>query len=251
MQTQPVNFNGVPLPSFIKVTGRTVSVLPPTEIKYKKLPRQMGGFFSRTDLNPRQYKLQVAVTLDDQHNLDEQLDIFGQWLRGNNFEPSALTFMEQPDRYVLAVVDGSTDIEDMFLVGKGSITFLAVNPVKYLYSGLEKKDKAPLPVNYLGDIEQPLICSFKLSKNCSKIELSVDTFSDRKILLVGTFKKDTVIEVDSNKKVVKVNGLVNMKVLALESEWLRIKSGRNVVTVKLDNTVAAETLNISSKIALY
>lgn len=249
MMRQPVMFNNKELPEFIKVTGRSTSILPPINVNYKESSaRQVGGIFLYSKLQPKQFKLDLTVIPDLHHSLDDMLDIFAEWLRGNDFKPSELSFIEQPERHVLAVVDGSTDITDLFVAGTGSISFSAVNPLKYLNQQLNQTVTSPTTVNYEGTVEQGINCVFTLSKACSRIELAVN---DRKVILTGSFKKGSVITIDSDRKVVKVDGIVNMKVLALESNWLQLKAGTNSISVKLDNAASAEKISVSSKIAFY
>lgn len=247
---QPVKFAGKEIPDFVKVTGRTMTLLPEISVNYKELPAQIGGFYSRTKLGTRKTELEIMLIPEHPSTLDEKMAEFAEWLQGDDFKPSQLTFADQQDRYLLAQVSGSTDIDDLFFAGKGKITFLSVNPIFYLFSGLNKTEGAPISVNYTGQIPQAPVITFTVAKACKRIELYSNR-QDGRIILSGNFSAGNSIQIDCDNKVIKVNNQVNMKVMTVESDWLLLQKGKNILTLKLDNTTAVNNITVASKIAMY
>lgn len=249
---QPLKFNNVELPEFIRVVGRSISVLPPVSVVSTKLPNSVGQRFNRIELQPREYKFDIKVVPVEGFNLDEQIDQFQKWLIGNEFQPSQLIFKEQQDRYMNVVVTGNTDITDLFIAGEGSFTLRADNPLKYLLNKQNTSGKGAVTVNYSGTRKEQAVIEVTLDKACKKVELLNDSDSKRIISLSADFKAGQKLTIDCRRKLVKLNGKVDMNLLNLSSDWFFIMPKSNRISFKQDGQVATTgAITVSNDVAFY
>lgn len=243
-----VTFNGKPMPSFLILVGREISVLPELDIKTLELPRTIGSSFLYTKRNSRKFTLDFILNPASTVSLDDCIDDFAEWLAGDNFMPSKLAFSEQYDRYYMAQVTGNTEVSDLIVYGTCSVEFVALDPNKYHENKLEVTDASPVSLIYSGKVEQPFIAEVTLASAVSKVELLSDR-TPSKITLTGTFPSGTKLIFDTDKKVIKVNTVVNMRVLSLDSQWFNLYTGTNKLSLKLNNSTVTTPLTIKANIA--
>ena len=249
---QPLKFNNVELPEFIRVVGRTISVLPPVSVISTNLPNAVGQRFNRVELEPREYSFEIKVVPVEGFNLDEQMDQFQKWLIGNDFQPSPLVFKEQQDRYMNAVVTGNTDITDLFIAGEGTFTLRADNPLKYLKKNQSTTGKGNCTVNYIGTRKEQAVIEITLDKDCKKVEVVNDSDSKRVVSLSADFKAGQKLTIDCIRKLVKLNSKVDMNLLNLSSDWFFIMPKNNRISFKQDGQVAtAGIITVTNEVAFY
>lgn len=246
-----VKFNDKELPDFVKLVSREIAVLPEIDVKSMELPRQLGSSFLYTNLGKKKEALEFTLIPSKVDSIDSASIKFAEWLRGDNFKPSKIIFGDKPDRYGLAQVNGSVSVSDLFIYGKISVEFLYLDPVAYKLVGIDVSGTTAFNVEYDGEIPQPFNATFIVVAASSKIELRSNK-TTKKIILNGTFSANTRIQVDTSKKQVFVNGILNMKVISFDSEWFNLETGRNTLSVYANNSAASGTnISVKSKIAVY
>lgn len=243
-----VTFNGKPMPSFLILVGREISVLPELDIKTLELPRTIGSSFLYTKRNSKKFKLDFILNPASTVSLDDCVDDFAGWLAGDNFKPSKLAFSEQYNRYYMAQVTGNTEVSDLIVYGTCSVEFVAVDPSKYHVVALSKVGASPLTVNYTGKLERPFSTEVTLTSAANKVELVSDR-TTAKLVLTGSFTTGTKLLFDTDKKIIKVNDNINMKVLTLDSQWFNLATGNNELTLKLNNSAVTTSLTVKANIA--
>lgn len=244
----PVTFNGVAIPSFVKVRGIEFSVLPELSVQYQELPRTLGGSFLYTQKGTKKFSLDILIELPNGRALFDCAEEFGDWLQGDNYAPSKLEFSEMPDYYYMANVNGAVNVTDILVAGEGSVEFLAVDPSKYSTNGLEVSGNSPLTVNYSGKVEQPFTVTFTVPQESTLLGIT-NVRTNKTMRLKGTFKQGDTVTFDTRKKQVIYNNQINMRLLSIDSEWLTLLSGANSLRLTVNNSASIAALNVSSKIA--
>lgn len=231
-----VSFNEVDLPSFVRVTGRTSSVLPSVNVISQSVIRMHGEYFNRIEMDARVEKLDIVIIQDSEFDLYQKQEQLAIWLMGNAFKESKLKFMDQPEYYLMGTVDGNTDISDLFVAGEGSITFKCAKPIKYYNKETVLSGTGSITENYTGTAEQRGVFEIKVSTDCSKVVLG-NSRESNKVTLNANFKAGDILVVDCNKKLIKLNGKVDMSILNFKSNWTSIFYGKNTLTVTDDKGV--------------
>ncbi|WP_301389441.1 distal tail protein Dit [Enterococcus entomosocium] len=243
-----VTFNGVAIPSFVKVRRIEFSVLPELSVQYQELPRTFGGSFLYTQKGTKKFSLDIFIEMPEGRVLFDCAEEFGDWLQGDNYKPSRLEFNEMPDCYFMANVNGAVNVSDILVAGEGSVEFLAVDPSKYSTKGLEVSGNSPLTVNYSGKVEQPFTVTFTVPQESTLLGIT-NTSTNKTMRLKGTFKQGDTVTFDTSKKQVIYNNQINMRLLSIDSEWLSLVKGVNVLRLTVNNSASTAVLNVSSKIA--
>ena len=124
-----LSFNGNKEDYLICERGKRRSAFAPIKRILLAIPGMPGAYLESTDTEVRIIEQPIIIKADDrigQRILEEDL---AAWLITK--EPAPLIFEEEPKRVYYAVVDGSLNIDDIAKFGKGTITFICLDPRKY------------------------------------------------------------------------------------------------------------------------
>lgn len=224
---QPFTFNGKELPEYVRVTGIELPVTPDISGLTRTVPRMFGEIDTGTQIKGGEFKFDIALALTPQIDIHTAIDQLKDFLKGDNYEESKLVFREQPNKYYMARMVGSTNMKDLFVYGEGSFTLHATKLIKY-----EDKEQTTSggSINYLGTLKSSPVLDITLSSSFKNIVIT-HMQSNRKMTLVGDFSENTKIQVDTGRKLVKVSNQLNNKVISLDSDWVELQSGNNTITV--------------------
>lgn len=240
-------FNKKALPEFIRVTGISFPVLPDIDFNETKVPRRYGNIDNGVTFGGKPIKVEITLVREKTKNIHTQADELKAWLKGDNWKPSQLTFEEQPLQYVLARVVNNVEIEDLFIHGTASIDFHASDPIKYDVTPIVTSSVTGAVTSvYAGTESTPSVITVTVKADCNNLNIK-HTQSKFNIRLLGAFKANSVVIVDSNKKVVKVDGVVTMKLLDFTSRWIYLVAGTNTITVTSENSAALNTVKLEYK----
>lgn len=223
-----VTFNGVSIPNFVIVTGVTFDAIGDISIQELNVPMRIGGIDNGVTRGGKNIQLTCKIVKKDK-SIHEYADELKQWLKGNEWRASKLTLSEQPGYYYMARALNSVSIDDLYAVGETTIDFYASDPVKYKEGHSEKTSKdGVLEFSYRGVEDSPLSISFTALLNMEGVSFT-QLNTGRTTSLSGSIKSGDTIEIDSDKKVVKVNGKTNMNLLSLSNDWLYGSRGLNII----------------------
>ena len=225
-----VTFNNKPLPSFVKLVGREISVLPDLSVKYQELPTQIGGSYLRTEKGVKKESLDFILIPEQLYDVDSAAREFSDWLRGNDFNPSLIWFDtedgELPAIYYMAQVNGSVSVSDLFTHGELSVEFIYVDPLGTgTVTNTLSSDSyvSSLVVNYKGTAPAlPSIISVRFIGNASRLVIYANSDSDKKLTLVGQFKAGDLLLINSLTRSIRLNNVTNMNLLSVDSQWFNI-----------------------------
>lgn len=125
-----VSFNGVSIPSFVKVQAVDYPALGTVTTNIVQKTGGNGGIFSSLAVGSKKIKLKVKIvpqTTGD--TIPSMLRTLAEWLRGNNWQPSVLYFSDDPSIFYDAVIDDGVDITDLLFAGEGDISFIVPSGV--------------------------------------------------------------------------------------------------------------------------
>ncbi|MGB3160395.1 MAG: distal tail protein Dit [Carnobacterium sp.] len=244
-----VKFNKKSVPDFIRITGIKFPVMGEISHNETVIPRRFGNIDNGINFGGKKINLTITLVKDKIKNIHTQSDELKVWLKGDNWKPSQLTFDEQPTKYLLARVVGSVDINDLFMYGESEIEFIASDPTKYdLASYNVSSTNGAVNIPYAGMEDTPAVITVTVKEACNNLNIK-HTQTGFNIRLIGAFKAGAVVLIDCDKKVVKVNGAVTMKLLAFESRWIYLSSGTNTITVTSEDKPALNTVSVDYKVA--
>lgn len=218
-----LTFNNKPLPDFVKVTAVTFSTLGANEIIEATSARQVGNRFSRMKRGGATCTVTLLLdTHGSQWNIMQMKDELKRWARGDKWRPSRLVFDKTADRYNLAVITNSVDIEDLFEYATTELEFYMADPLAYATTDTSVAPlNGVLTVDYTGNEDAKPVFTFVLNAQTTKITIK-KVGSNEALTLTGTMAAGDTIEVDCMNKRIKKNGLNYIGAMTLESDWLVI-----------------------------
>lgn len=139
-----MNFNGFTVSQLFGITDVDIKVLPDVEVTSKKIPSRHGTIFQGATIGEREITVSIYLIKEYIHQFTEEgiptASVYQNFIRSIVFylqtdEPKPLIFSDEPDRYYNAICT-SIDIQRLFKLGTGTITFICNDP--YLYATDEK-----------------------------------------------------------------------------------------------------------------
>lgn len=125
-----LSFNNVKKSYFNIERGKRRSIFAPIVRKLVSIPHKPGAMLSSTDTDVRYIQQPFFIEGIDKFNLRKLEEDLSAWLITD--EPKPLVFDDEPDRIYYAVVDGRIETDDVAAnMGRGTITFLCLDPYKY------------------------------------------------------------------------------------------------------------------------
>jgi predicted phage tail component-like protein len=197
-----LKFANIELGDYFKVTKINKSILPPRENYSMELPKVHGAYYTGYKYQPRVISVDVIINattpgeyMSTIRTLAYALDIK---------EPSELIFSDEADKMYYAVIDGSTDIDEILNLGKGTINFICHDP--YAYSINEKKviNNGKL-FTFINNGTAQTYPTFKAEMSSGGTYFQL-TNPDKQVVLIGQRKQaDSISKKPSDK--VLVDGL--------------------------------------------
>lgn len=230
-----LTFNGVKVPSFVRVQKINVQTLPAIETNLKSIVGSSGRLSGRTTLGEKIITCDVVVVIPSNNTLQGCARELAVWLRGDDFKTSPLIISDDTKVRYMAKVNNSVELADLFVAGQGTIEFVVPSGDSEAVTENKASGTSSVTVNNTGTkIIYPVITLTVGTKvSNGTINLRNTTTGDS-LSLMGSFPVGTVLTVDCNKHLVKKDGQLDISMLSLTSKFFGLKEGNNVLTC--DNT---------------
>ena len=137
-------------------------------------------------------------------------------------EPKKLVFDDMPNKYLLAIVDGSVDLSQIHTYGIMTLTLISHDPHYYANAQTTKTLTGAGTFNNQSTMRTYWEMSVKINANMSGVQL---TLGDSIIKLTGDYKTNDTVFITSDG-LVQYNGKKNLSKLALDSKLKRLGVGQ-------------------------
>lgn len=124
-----VEFAGNILGDYCTVLNVKRSILPDRKNNSKSIPVMNGSHYTGFTYGERVIELEVFLKGNSKEDYVKSVRELARVLHTDN--PSKLIVGDEPDKYVYAVLDGSTDLTKSINTGSATISFICHNPVIY------------------------------------------------------------------------------------------------------------------------
>lgn len=114
----------------LKITNIQRSISPSISAKTVKVPGKAGVYSMGFEVDELQIPIEVLLVGRSLIEIREEVRSIAAWLR-NNDQLGMLIFDDEPDKSYLVRMVEQTELEEMALTGRGTITFLAPDPMAY------------------------------------------------------------------------------------------------------------------------
>lgn len=221
MLGKTMKFNGYIPECVVILRGRKDSAFAPLTRNIQNM--RIGSRLRSTSVQPRVISQPIAYIAKDDKTNREILDELSTWLVTE--EPKKLEFKEEPGRVYYAVVEGGIEeIERFSRTRTGVINFLCLDPYGYgeEYAEELSKDYFSNGIEVQGNEKTPWKATFQLQEDASSYIIEIE---DKSIILNYDFKAYNRVEIDYKTRSVRIDGVLRMKALSMQSEWSLLPTG--------------------------
>lgn len=184
-------FNGTDYSDILKITSIDRPMLAPQTVTSSTIEGKAGSIFRRKTSASYEITLSVFIRGNSRTELIQTLrQIYAQL---DTDEPCPLMLKDEPDKYIMAILSGDTDIEIKNKHAIGKITFFCPDPYWYAIEDdiIQQKVQTEISFNRKGTaISYP----FLEVQGEGKIEISVN---NTKMTFEGSLKQDETLVIDS------------------------------------------------------
>ena len=224
-----MEFNGHDFDGYLIAEDVTRSLLPGISNRYVK------GYHLDDEIQPTVITVRVRLIQNSNHELTELKRTIAGMLYTN--EPKKLLLYDDPNRYDLAKIDGSTDYSKLWTTGSAELKFIN-------YSGLSISNQVKsIPINTSSEImvggtweTKPVIkVIFNSTANSYKI---TNLTTGEYVEIAGqSFAGGNQLIIDCDNELVTLNGNNIMKKVTIQSDFFALKPGKNVITSTRAGTI--------------
>ena len=197
-------------------------ILPPVENSTQEVPGRDGARLVRSKLGTLAIPVKVRLKARRGDDVSDLRHMLAAMLRSE--EPAPLVLPDDPTRYHLAVLDGSSDLDRLWYTGSAELTFLCPDPVAY---GEARKAAmgASVAVNVAGTHPTaPVITARPGSASRYRVTLR-DT--GEHVEVSAAFNASSVLVIDCAAQHCTVNGASADRYVALSSDYFDLAPGLN------------------------
>lgn len=223
-----VTFNGVSIPSFVKVRAVDFAVLPDISHSFRQIVGGIGLRETGTSIGGKKLKMKIIIVPTVGKSLTEMSRELAYWLRGNDFKSSPLVISDDSTMTYQAKSNTAVDISDLIYVGEGELEFIVPSgtvkssttvPVSVVTAS------SKFTITYNGTAPTYPVINWTPSANLTNVTVNFTcTETGATVSLTGNFTSGQKITIDCEKKVVLRANVVDMKLINYSSNWIKIPS---------------------------
>lgn len=221
-----LKFNGVGIPSCIKIKKINIQTIPEVNHFTKKIAGSNGVLMGRTTLGAKIIKAPFVIVPPSGKALQSCAREIAEWLMGDNWKLTQLIITDEPDLCYMAKINNGVEISDLLFAGEGELEFIVPSGTAQTVALNEQSGTQKATVFYTGTAE--VLPEIELTFTADAPH-SIATVSNSKTgvacSFVGAFAKGDIITISCKHSNIKVNGSINMKMLTLDSRFLNVVQG--------------------------
>ena len=220
-------FNNINISEIAKVLKVRHSLLPPVSNITKRIPGQSGTKHIRTELGERFIDIEVGVKKASKVDLRE----FCRELAGILYteEPKKLYLKDEPNKYYMAKLNGSTPLWEFHGLGRVLLQFLCTDP--FAYGELRTiEDIADKQIYNNGTYPTRGIITIVMTDAIEDLEITLLNTGEF-LYIADDFVTGDIVVIDLENEYITKNGYSAMANLYLESDFFDLPVGEFEIAV--------------------
>ena len=235
-----LNFNGVSIPSYIKVRAIYISALPSINTNLKGSSVGYGSIDGKTSLGESYLKADISIVLPSGYSIQKCARELAVWLKGNNFGLSPLIVQDDAGIRYMAKASSSVDIVDLIVAGEGTLEFVIPSGCGESVTEKVATGTPKATINYSGSQRSFPVIEVAVGGTASTVIINHVQKGDS-VFLNGSFKSGDKLFIDCSKHLVKVNDEVHMEVVGVTSKFIELDSGTNEISCSVSGSAVKVT----------
>lgn len=206
-------FNGFDLSGYLDVEKVSNPPLSGVQITTQAVGGRDGARFVAKNLATRSIKIDVVIAGGTRQEYMEHVRDVARVLY--SADVGELSGLPGDDRRYKATLTGWT-MEKLMTIGHGSIEFLCCDPYAY---GVEHTVPVNTPIQIMGSVAARGVFTLRLPAAISGDLTVTNSKTDAFVRVFGPFKAGDVVEIDTLRGYVTVNGASAMARVDIQSDW--------------------------------
>ncbi|MCL1949761.1 MAG: phage tail family protein [Turicibacter sp.] len=214
-------YNGRRFDELMILKGFSIPAWATVRLEHNIIPNRNGALVSSRRHMSRMISVPVAFKFRDRKDFNEIMERISSHLLALTAKP--LIFDLEPERQFFAKVDERFTVAPGNGVAEGSISFICHDPYKYAVdpvvtnaTAIQNRGSAPCHPNFL--------VQFTASRNEFVITNATTGRTQR---VLWNFAAGDVLEIDSAKRRISINGRAQMHAFDFMSQWIELAPGIN------------------------
>lgn len=201
-------------------------ILPATRDATLRIPGRDGVFDFGRDYRSREIRIELLMAADTVEGLRDKVRHIADWLNVKEAKP--LIFSDEPDKRYMARPTGGVRLEQIINSGLAQVNFLL--PDVYAES-TEEQTTGSTGVNE-GTVETSCVIEVELLSHTTEGYLKVIlNETGEEIIVHHYFQAGDILEIDTAKRLVKINGEDERPLVDVDSIFFKLPPGNfSIVT---------------------
>lgn len=222
-------FNGFDFTDLLVVEYIDRSLMPSISIEGTNMPGKHGVRFKELVMSPTEITVKCRIIGTSRIETQQRIRTIAGKLYTET--PARLELRDEPDKYNMAILSGSSDVEKWFATGYMVLTFECTDI--YAYSKAEKTQT--LNTSFTNEGTYPSTGIIEVQPNIG--DTLVISNGTKSLTLMNTFNGTETIKVFLEKQLITMNNNNAMYLLTLDSDFFDIPTGSAKITATGTGTV--------------
>lgn len=222
-------FNGFDFTDLLVVEYIDRSLMPSISIEGTNIPGKHGMRFKELVMSPTEITVKCRIIGTSRIETQQIIRTIAGKLYTET--PARLELRDEPDKYNMAILSGSSDVEKWFATGYMVLTFECTDI--YAYSKVENTQ--PLNTSFINEGTYPSTGIIEVQPNIG--DTLVISNGTKSLTLMNTFNGTETIKVFLEKQLITMNDNNAMYLLTLDSDFFDIPTGSANITATGTGTV--------------
>ena len=222
-------FNGFDFTDLLVVEYIDRSLMPSISIEGTNIPGKHGVRFKELVMSPTEITVKCRIIGTSRIETQQRIRTIAGKLYTET--PARLELRDEPDKYNMAILTGSSDVEKWFATGYMVLTFECADI--YAYSKVEKTQT--LNTSFTNEGTYPSTGIIEVQPNIG--DTLVISNGTKSLTLMNTFNGTETIKVFLEKQLITMNDNNAMYLLTLDSDFFDIPTGSATITATGTGTV--------------
>lgn len=226
-----VFFDEVEITQLLKVVNVQRGIMPERTNYTVEVPSRHGAYYTGHKYGARTVSIDFLMLGSDLNSLQALKKALAFMLDIDR--PAKLKFDDEPDKLLYAVLDGSTDVDEILKEGRGTLTFICHDP--FYYAEAEKEFTGAsgglMTINNLGTISTDPRFTLDFTGDCGFIALA----SPDGVIQIGNTSQVDEVALPKQEKLLHLNMTTNTG-WTINSASTKLKTGSSSVRGTMGNT---------------
>lgn len=243
-----ITFNGTDLSPYLEVNDIKRPILPDQELTTLSIPGRQGTFLFYKQKGALIIPVDVTIKGKTRADLRQKIRDVADILDTDEELTAQTIFHDEPDKYVMAAVDGATELNEIYKTGQGTLNFYCPDPYYYALSDDVFVYSAHGDYSFTRKGTAPSYPLIKIEGTNSRGSITISSNGINTLTFDGELKTGEVLVLDSDLITAYIEKTTGEKVSVMQHldtlDFPVLKKGENTFSVSVDGGATVTSINV-------